>query len=99
MQTPQPVDNGHQVYNNRVFYKAISDMVGDVVDIVTAVGADTEFYVEHGLQRVPMQVDVLTKQGQTDAYIAVKPSGTAWTKTRVYLKCNTATCSLRLRIT
>lgn len=100
LMTPQPVDDKKQDSNNFNFYREIVNLEGHVVDVTTTGGvAGTEFSVSHGLGRVPTNVEVLTKQGQTDAYILVKPSGTAWTNKIVYLHCNTDNAALRLRIT
>src|SRR6185436_15129057 len=73
--------------------------VGEEIDIdSTGVAAGAEFAVTHHLGVLPNQVELLVRKDQTDAYLAVKPSGTAWTKTKVYLKCNAATAKLRLRV-
>lgn len=98
VQVPAPVKDQAQDTNNLANYVALTRVVGDTQDVSTGVGADTEFSVSHGLGYVPNNVLVLVKQGQTDAYLAVKPSGTAWTNKLVYLKCNTASATLRLLI-
>ncbi len=74
------------------------EIQGQILTVSTAVGANTEFSVSHGLAKVPNYVVALCTQGQTDAYVEVKPSGTAWTDTAIFLKCNTATATFKLKI-
>lgn len=77
----------------------IRRLQGFVIDVSSNVGANTEFEIPHDLGYLATNVEVLVYDGQTDAYISVKPSGTAWTRNSVFLKCNTANCTMRLRIT
>lgn len=86
-----------QIYLNRIYGEFVN-FVGSVVTVSTGVLANTEFVVPHLLQKIPTYVHVLTVQGQTDAYLLVKPSGTAWTTTNAYLKCNTDNATVTLRI-
>lgn len=95
---PNTVSETNQNINNTNFYNELQRLRGYVVQVSTGVAADTEFTVSHTLGYLPLNVEVLTSEGQTDAYILVKPSGTAWSRTAVYLKCNTATATLTLRI-
>ncbi len=99
MRLPQRVRDSIQEQINTSFHNEINRHEGQVVDITdTGVGANTEFSVPHALAYIPDQVEVLVTEDQTDAYIEVKPSGTAWTKTAIFLKCNTANCAMKLRL-
>lgn len=99
MRVPQKVKDSVQEQVNNAFYHDFRKHEGAVVDIDdTGVGADTEFSVRHNLDYLPDQVELLTKTGQTDAYLTIKPSGTAWTRTLAYLKCSEANAALRVRI-
>ena len=56
--------------------------------------ADTEFTVAHSLGRVPVGfVTILNDKGGT-----VYDSGTTWTASNIYLKCNTANCNISIFI-
>ena len=59
---------------------------------------DTEFSVAHALGRVPSYVELLVAEGQTDAYIQIRPGATAWTNKLVYLDCSEANCALKIRV-
>lgn len=94
-----PVTDQTQEHNNKAIFKVVSDHIGQVIDIAdTGVGANTEFSVNHTIGYKASQVELLTKEGQTDAYLTIKPSGTAWTSTVVYLKCSSANAALRIRV-
>lgn len=100
LQTPQPIKDPSQDSNNKLFYRELLYLKGQVIDIDdTGVVAGVEFAVEHGMRRVPSQVEVLVKEGQTAGYLSVQPGATAWTNTTIYLLCNTNNCNLRLRLT
>lgn len=97
---PIVVKDFQQQQNNNSFYNAVRELIGQVIDIAsTGVSADTEFSVKHGLGRVPSQVQLLVKQGQTDAYLSIRPGPTAWTSTLIYLDCSAANAALRIRVT
>ncbi len=97
---PRVTADSVQRQNNDSFYREILKILGQVVDIAsTGVGADTEFSVAHGLGRVPDNVQLLVKQGQTDAYLSIRPGPTAWTNKLIYLDCSSANAALRIKIT
>jgi hypothetical protein len=96
--SPRKVKDSDQDQNNGDFYRQLALMEGQIVDVADTGTVDTEFTVPHGMNRVPLSVSVMVKSSQTDAYLMVKPSGTAWTKRNVYLKCNTANANIRLRL-
>lgn len=56
--------------------------------------ADTEFSVTHHLGRVPAGF-MLTK---SDAACALYDSGTTWTTSLIYLKCNTANVAIEITL-
>jgi len=94
---PQIKDTNLMVWLQEA-WQVINVNQGQDIEVTTVVGADTEFAVNHDLERIPTSVQVLVTENQTDAYIEVKPSGTTWTDRIVYLKCNTATATLKVRV-
>jgi hypothetical protein len=54
--------------------------------------ADTEFSVSHTLKRVPSGYLVVNR----DKAGVVYDSGTAWTVTEIYLKCNVASTNIKI---
>lgn len=96
---PQAVEDSLQFINNQNFFRELLELRGDVIDITTVVSADTDFSVTHGVGRIPTNVEVLVKEGQTSAYILVRPGSVAWTTTTINLQCNTNTATFRIRIT
>lgn len=72
---------------------------GDIIEISdTGVGADTEFSVSHGLARIPNHVEILVSEGQTDAYLSIRPGSTAWTDQLIYLDCSSANAALTIKV-
>jgi hypothetical protein len=64
------------------------------VDVYTP-GADTEFAVPHGLGRKPVGYDVVRKDKAANVYDS---SGGSWGNNIMYLKCDTANVTIKLRI-
>jgi hypothetical protein len=56
--------------------------------------ADTEFAVAHTLKRVPTGFILIN----SDKACAVYDSGTSWTTTNIYLKCDAANAAIKLII-
>lgn len=82
----------------KVFY-AFCGNEGDIVLVSnTGVGIDTEFAVSHGLAKIPSYVEILVTEGQTDAYLQIKPSGTAWSDYFIYLKCSAANAAFKIKL-
>ena len=54
----------------------------------------TEFSITHDLGRIPVGFIVVNK----DKYCDVMTSGTAWTTSLIYLKCNAATAAITVLI-
>lgn len=54
--------------------------------------ADTEFEVAHTLRRIPTGFIIVNR----DAACIVYDSGTTWTATTIYLKCNTANANIKV---
>lgn len=99
MRPPKTVGDSNQYQNNYDFYTEIRRLIGQVIEVTSTVAADTEFSVAHGLGRVPTNVQLLVKQGQTDAYISIRPGATAWTDKLIYLDCSEANAEFRIRVT
>ena len=73
--------------------------VGEEIDVDdSGAAANAEFAVTHHLGFIPNQVELLVREGQTDAYLQIRPGATAWTKTAIYLDCSSANAALRLRV-
>ena len=98
IEAPPPIDDRNLDKWLMNLWKELIELTGDIIDVTTTVGADTEFSVSHGLSKVPNHVQVLTSESQTVAYIQVRPSGTAWTDTTIFLTCNTATATFKLKV-
>lgn len=64
------------------------------VEWVTPDPPNTEFAIPHLLGRVPVRAERTRADRACDVY----DSGTAWTATTLYLKCNTASALVLLRI-
>lgn len=81
-------------------YLELLRLQGQVIAVAdTGVGADTEFAVTHDLRIVPSLAEALINTSSTSsAYVQIRPSGTAWTATTIYLKCNTANAALLVRV-
>ena len=56
--------------------------------------ADTEIAITHDLGRVPVDVRIKVQ----DAASIIYDSGTTWTITKVYIKCDTANVAMTLHI-
>lgn len=56
--------------------------------------ADTQFTINHGLNRVPVGFYLINKSGAVDVY----DSGTAWTKSQIFLKATTINIAIKLLI-
>ena len=97
--SPAPVKETAQDNNNRNFYNELQRLYGEVVDIAdTGVGVDTDFSVSHNLNKIPTHVEILVKEGQSNAYLAIRPGSVAWSRSAVSLQCNTANAAIRVRI-
>lgn len=78
----------------------IDFLEGEVIEVSdTGVTAGNEFSVKHSLGRIPDHLDLLIWKDQTASdYIEVRPGGTAWTTTLIYLKCNIDNAALKIRL-
>lgn len=65
------------------------------IDVFTPSVADTEFTVPHGLGRKPIGYDVVRRD---KAGIVYDSSGGSWSPTTLYLKCSTASTTIKLRV-
>ena len=64
------------------------------IDVYTP-GADTEFVVPHGLGRKPIGYDVVRQDKACNVYDS---SGGSWSDDTLFLKCDTANCTIKLRV-
>ena len=64
----------------------------DVLTAVAPVAINTEFTVTHNLERVPLEGFIVLRGASGNIY----RSGTAWTTTTVYLKCDVASVSFTI---
>ena len=65
------------------------------IDVFTPSVADTEFAVPHGLGRKPIGYDVVRSD---KAAIVYDSSGGSWGDNVLYLKCNVASTTIKLRV-
>ena len=65
-----------------------------IVTIADTGSANAENTLAHGLKRVPIGFLVINTNKAVSAY----DSGTAWTATNIYLKFNTANCTVKVLI-
>lgn len=65
------------------------------IDVFTPGVADTEFAVPHGLGRKPIGYDVVRRD---KAAIVYDSSGGSWGENVLYLKCNVASTTIKLRV-
>lgn len=72
--------------------KFSDNMNCQVVTVSDTGAANTEFTVTHTLKTVPIGFIVINNNKAGIVY----DSGTAWTTAAVYLKCNTANCTVKL---
>ena len=72
--------------------KFADNMEDGLVTVADSGNADTEFEVSHTLKRVPIGYLLIN----IDKAGIVYDSGTTWTTTKIYLKCNVANCALKL---
>ena len=65
------------------------------IDVFTPSVADTEFTVPHGLGRKPIGYDVVRRD---KAAVVYDSSGGSWGSDAIYLKCNVASTTIKLRV-
>jgi hypothetical protein len=65
------------------------------IDYVTPATPDEEFAVNHGLKRTPVGVDVISRDAAGVVYDSRRGS---WTSAVLYLKCDTASVTIKLRV-
>ena len=72
------------------------DRINDyiIVEIADTGTADTEFTVSHDLNRIPVYYLVV----YSDKACSVYDSGTAWTDSEIYLKCDAANVNIKLKL-
>jgi hypothetical protein len=67
---------------------------GYPVTLTTPVAPNTEFAVNHGLNRIPVGFHIMNKLASVDVYKSTTP----WTKSTIYLKATVALVSVTLFI-
>lgn len=65
------------------------------IDVFTPATPDLEFAIPHGLGRKPIGYDVVRKD---KAAIVYDSSGGSWGENILYLKCNVASVTIKLRV-
>lgn len=66
----------------------------EVLAVADTGNADTEFNVSHGLRKIPRGFICVN----TDKAAILYDSGTAWTTTKIYLKCNAANAAVSILV-
>jgi hypothetical protein len=72
--------------NNPTLGLVTDNISGNFGTVSNSGAADTEFAVTHNLNRVPIGFHVIRQSLAGSFY----DSGTAWTTTKIFLKCNAA---------
>lgn len=87
-------NGGISLGNGLSGYRA-GNLDAQYIDVFTPAVADTEFTVPHGLGRKPIGYDVVRKD---KAAIVYDSSGGSWGDNVLYLKCNVASVTIKLRV-
>jgi hypothetical protein len=87
-------NGGISLGNGDSGYRA-GNLDAQYIDVFTPSVADTEFTVPHGLGRKPIGYDVVRRD---KAAIVYDSSGGSWSDTLLYLKCNVASTTIKLRV-
>lgn len=87
-------NGGISLGNGLSGYRA-GNLDAQYIDVFTPGVADTEFAVPHGLGRKPIGYDVVRRD---KAAIVYDSSGGSWGDNVLYLKCNTASTTIKLRV-
>jgi hypothetical protein len=90
----QNLDKVFQCLNGRVSFGTGDDgmqngnIEGEWQEFTTAL-ADAEYTLAHGLESVPLGY-IVVSQNKAGTLYQMHDTGTAWTSTNIYLKCNVA---------
>lgn len=87
-------NGGISLGNGDSGYRA-GNLDAQYIDVFTPSVADTEFTVPHGLGRKPIGYDVVRRD---KAAIVYDSSGGSWSDTLLFLKCNAASATIKLRV-
>lgn len=96
--SPLPNPDSAQNQTNLQFYGKLSEHLGQILSVFTDVGPDSEFTVNHSLGYVPTRVELLVSEDQDNNYVQLRPSGTPWTKTEVFLEASAGPVTIKLRV-
>lgn len=80
--------------NGSTGYRA-GNLDAQYIDVYTPATPDTEIEIPHGLGRKPIGYDVVRRDA---ACIVYDSSGGSWGKDVLYLKCDTASVTIKLRV-
>lgn len=80
--------------NGQSGYRA-GNLDAQYIDVFTPSTPDEEFIVPHGLGRKPIGYDVVRRDVACHVYDS---SGGSWGKELIYLKCNVASATIKLRV-
>jgi hypothetical protein len=72
------------------------NMNGQWVNVTTPSTANAQFAIAHNLNRIPSHYHYITDNG--GVIYQLPNTGTAWTATNIYVKCSTASATLRIFI-
>jgi hypothetical protein len=87
-------NGGISLGNGQSGYRA-GNLDAQYIDVFTPSTPDQEFEVPHGLGRKPIGYDVVRRD---KAAIVYDSSGGSWGNDVLYLKCDTASTTIRLRV-
>ena len=86
--------NGRLSFGTGISSTGAGNFDAQYIDVYTP-GADTEFAVPHGLGRKPIGYDVVRQDKACNVYDS---SGGSWGFDTLYLKCDTANATIKLRV-
>ena len=73
------------------------NIIGTYADVADTGLANTEFSITHGLNLIPAGYILISSSISCNVY-QQKATGTAWTSTQIFLKCDQAHAAVRLFI-
>jgi hypothetical protein len=86
--------NGFISFGTGISGTRAGNLDAQYIDVYTP-GADVEFAVPHGLERKPIGYDVVRQDKACNVYDS---SGGSWGYDIMYLKCDTANVTIKLRL-
>jgi hypothetical protein len=86
--------NGQLSFGTGISSTRAGNFDAQYIDVYTP-GADAEFAVPHGLGRKPIGYDVVRQDKACNVYDS---SGGSWGFDTLFLKCDVANCTIKLRV-